>query len=82
MALDARLLGILACPVDLGPLWYFAVDALLYNPRLRRKYPVEDDIPQLLEEDGAPVDEAEHQRLMARAGALGVGPNFSEPPPP
>lgn len=77
MALDSRLLGILACPVDKGPLWYFPADALLYNPRLQYLYRIEDDVPQLLPEEARRVDDAEHRRLMDRAGALGIGPNFA-----
>ena len=53
MALDAQLLDILVCPEDKGPLLYFEDDGFLYNPRLKRKYLVRDDIPIML------VDEAE-----------------------
>ena len=38
MALDPQLLEILACPEDKGPLLYFADEAVLYNPRLQRRY--------------------------------------------
>ena len=34
MALDPKLLEILACPKDKGPLLYFADEESLYNPRL------------------------------------------------
>ena len=40
MALDQRLLAILACPEDKGPLYYLGDDDGLYNPRLRRRYEV------------------------------------------
>jgi uncharacterized protein YbaR (Trm112 family) len=76
MALDPRLLGILACPIDKGPLWYFEAEALLYNPRLRTRYRIEDGIPQMLPAEATPADEGEHARLMAQAAALGIGPNF------
>lgn len=56
MALDSQLLDILVCPEDKGPLWYFADDAFLYNPRLARRYEIRDDIPVLL------VDEARRSR--------------------
>ena len=52
MGLDPMLLEILACPDDKGPLLYFADEESLYNPRLRRRYAVRDDIPVML------VDEA------------------------
>jgi uncharacterized protein YbaR (Trm112 family) len=74
MALDARLLSILACPVDQGPLWYLADEGLLYNPRRLTAYRVEDEVPQLLVELGVSVDDAEHRRLTAKAGAQGLGP--------
>ncbi|MEZ5165621.1 MAG: Trm112 family protein [Acidimicrobiales bacterium] len=32
LTLDARLLEILACPVDKGPLLYFEDESALYNP--------------------------------------------------
>ena len=36
MALDSKLLEILACPEDKGPLLYFVDEDTLYNPRLKR----------------------------------------------
>ena len=65
MALDQRLLDILACPEDKGPLLYFEDEAVLYNPRLRRTYAITDDIPVLLIDEATTVDDAEHERLMA-----------------
>ena len=65
MPLPERLLEmeILACPDDKGPLWYFAADDVLYNPRLRRRYEIREDIPVLLIDEASDVDEAEHERL-------------------
>ena len=48
MPLDPRLLEILACPEDKGPLLFFATEQVLYNPRLKRKYRVDNDVPQML----------------------------------
>ncbi len=79
MALDPRLLAILACPEDRQALWYFPHDGFLYNPRLQRKYRVEDDVPVLLIAEGEPVDDATHRALLARAAAEGIGPNFTVP---
>jgi len=76
MALDARLLEILACPDDKGPLLYFPDEESLYNPRLKRRYSVRDDIPIMLVEEAETVDEAEHARLTAKAEADGVAPTF------
>ena len=67
MVLQEGLLKILACPVDKECLMYFADEGLLYNPRLRRAYRIEDGIPVMLAERAEPVSEAEHERLMTRA---------------
>src|SRR3954451_10426043 len=76
MALDPKLLDILACPEDKGPLLYFADEAVLYNPRLKRRYDVKDDIPIMLIDEATAVDDAEHERLIAKAEADGVKPTF------
>ena len=66
--LDDKLLGILVCPEDRGPLLLINDDELLYNPRLRRAYRIEDGIPVLLVDEAAAVtDDAEHERLLSRA---------------
>jgi uncharacterized protein len=41
------------------------VDQLLYNPRLRRAYRIEDGIPVLLVDEAIEVGDDEHARLMA-----------------
>ncbi|MGV0838314.1 Trm112 family protein [Mycolicibacterium thermoresistibile] len=65
--LDAKLLDILVCPEDRGPLLLID-DECLYNPRLRRAYPIEDGIPVLLVDEAVTVtDDAEHQRMLQRA---------------
>lgn len=66
VAIDSTLLSILACPVDKGPLLLIE-DELLYNPRLRRAYPIENGIPVLLADDARDVDDAEHESILARA---------------
>ncbi|WP_374984134.1 Trm112 family protein [Streptomyces fradiae] len=55
---DDPLLKILACPLDKGPLILDEDGGALVNPRLRRRYPVVDGIPQLLPSSGVPADEA------------------------
>ena len=67
MTLDARLLEILACPSDKGPLLYFADENVLYNPRLRLRYDVVDGIPVMLIDEATSTDDAEHDRLIAKA---------------
>ena len=76
MALDPQLLDILACPDDKGPLLYFEAEDSLYNPRLKRRYSIKDDIPIMLIDEAETVDDAEHQRLMAKAEAEGIKPTF------
>lgn len=66
MAIDATLLGILACPQDKGPLLLIE-DSMLYNPRLHRVYPIENGIPVLLVDEARDVDDAEHESLMSRS---------------
>ena len=78
MALDPKLLEILACPDDKGPLLYFADEDVLYNPRLHRKYAVRDDIPIMLIDEAETADDSEHARLTAKAEADGVQPTFQE----
>ena len=76
MALDPQLLEILACPEDKGPLLYFETEDCLYNPRLKRKYAIKDDIPIMLIDEAEAVDDAEHERLLAKAEADGITPTF------
>ncbi|AJE84355.1 hypothetical protein SLNWT_3979 [Streptomyces albus] len=73
---DDPLLLLLACPLDKGPLHLLtptpgAPDPLvpeqaLYNPRLRRRYPVRDGVPHLLPAAGEQVGAEEHARLLRR----------------
>lgn len=74
---DDPLLRILACPLDKGPLHLVVPDApaekgageaaeALYNPRLHRRYPIIDGIPQLLPASGQQVSDDEHEELLKR----------------
>jgi len=76
MALDPQLLAILACPEDKGPLLYFPDEQSLYNPRLHRRYAIRDDIPIMLIDEAETVEDAEHERLVAKAEAEGIRPTF------
>ena len=76
MALDPRLLEILACPEDKGSLLFFVTEQVLYNPRLKRKYRVDGDVPQMLIEEAKAADATEHARLLELARRDGVKPNF------
>lgn len=77
MALDPKLLDILACPEDKGPLLYFSKEAFLYNPRLKRQYRVEDGVPVMLIEEATTVSDDAHAALLAKAKAEGITPNFT-----
>ncbi|WP_305091516.1 Trm112 family protein [Prescottella sp. R16] len=68
MAIDPTLLSILACPQDKGPLLLVG-DEVLYNPRLRRAYPIENGIPVLLIDEATDVDDAAHEDYLARGVA-------------
>ena len=75
MALAPKLLEILACPEDKGPLMY-GLDGeaeILYNPRLSRVYDVKDGIPVLLIDEARTVDATEKSRL----DALALHPTFA-----
>ena len=77
MALDPKLLEILACPEDKGSLLYFESESALYNPRLKRRYDIRDDIPVMLIDEATTVDDAEHDRLVAKAEAEGTPSTLS-----
>ena len=53
MSLDPKLLDVLACPQDKGPLTYKEDEQLLVNERLNIAYRIDDGIPLLL------IDEAQ-----------------------
>lgn len=65
--IDQKLLDILVCPIDRGTLLLIG-DRLLYNPRLRKAYRIDDGIPVLLVDEAVDIDPDEHERLLAQAG--------------
>ncbi|MGA9492318.1 MAG: Trm112 family protein [Mycobacterium sp.] len=68
--IDETLVRILVCPADRGSLLLLDGPGgqLLYNPRLRRAYRIEDSIPVLLVDEAVEVGDDEHAQLMAQAG--------------
>ncbi|ORV53483.1 protein YcaR in KDO2-Lipid A biosynthesis cluster [Mycolicibacter engbaekii] len=64
------LLDILVCPADRGPLLLVQRSGAgaLYNPRLRRAYRIDGDIPVLLIDESEPIGDEEHAALIAQAG--------------
>ncbi|CAI8399970.1 MAG: Uncharacterised protein [Acidimicrobiales bacterium AG-410-I20] len=76
MTLDPKLLEILACPEDKGPLLYFEDAEFLYNDRLRRRYLIKENIPIMLIDESEAVTEDEHGKLMEQASSEGISPTF------
>ena len=76
MTLDSRLLEILACPTDKLGLLYFEDEDALYNPRLHKRYRIHDGIPVMLPDEADDVDDAEHDRRVAKAEAGGISLTF------
>ncbi|HEV7863505.1 MAG TPA: Trm112 family protein [Acidimicrobiia bacterium] len=77
MALDHRLLEILACPDEKGPLYYFAADGFLLCPACRRRYEVRDDIPVMLVDEATVLSADESEALLTRAQEQGIAPTFT-----
>lgn len=76
MALDPKLLAILADPQDKGPLYYIEDENCLYNPRLKRCYSVKDDIPVMLIDEAINLDDAENTRVQNKVNSQGIKPTF------
>ncbi len=76
MALDPRLVAVLACPVDKGPLYYLGDEGGLYNPRLHRRYVVREGIPVMLPDEAEAVAADEAAALDARIASGELVPTF------
>ena len=76
MSLDSRLLAVLACPVDKGPLYYLGDEGGLYNPRSHRRYLVRDGIPVMLPDESVEVPAAEAAALDARIASGDLTPTW------
>jgi uncharacterized protein YbaR (Trm112 family) len=59
------LASILVCPEDKGPLILIESQSCLYNPRLKRCYPIRDGIPVLMVDEAQEVTPERHEELMA-----------------
>lgn len=57
--MDPKLLEILVCPVCKGPLLYRKPEQELLCKPCRLGYPIQDDIPILLEEDARKLPDSE-----------------------
>lgn len=67
--LQPWLASILVCPEDKGPLILIESESCLYNPRLKRCYPIRDGIPVLMVEEAMEVTPERHEELMALCAA-------------
>ena len=56
MSLDPKLLDILACPRDKGPLEYLEDEQVLVNPRLKIAYSIDEGIPVMLSDEAIAWD--------------------------
>ena len=56
MSIDPKLLNVVVCPKDKGPLRYLEEEQLLVNDRLGIAYRIEEDIPVLLESEAPPYE--------------------------
>lgn len=78
MPLDPRLLAVLACPADKGPLYYLGDDDGLYNPRLHKRYVIRDGIPVMLIDEAESVSDEQHAAIMQRVADEGLTPTFGD----
>lgn len=76
MTLDPRLLEVLACPDEKGPLYYFENDDFLFCSACRRRYEIRDDIPVMLLDEAEVLDEPAAAEIMRRVEAEGLSPTF------
>lgn len=77
MPLDPRLLAVLACPQDKGPLYYLGDEGGLYNPRLACKYLVREGIPVMLVDEAQSVSKTEAKALDERIAAGELTPTYT-----
>lgn len=65
--ISETLLDILVCPIDHQTLAYVPEFQLLYNPRLKKAYPIRNSIPVMLEEDSIDVTEDQDAQYIDKA---------------
>lgn len=51
MSIDPKLLEVLVCPQDKGPLTYLETEQMLVNERLGAAYRIDDGIPVMLADE-------------------------------
>lgn len=64
--MDKKLLDILACPVTKGPLIYDKSKQELISTSARLAYPIQDDIPVMLENEARTLSDDEVEQYQKR----------------
>jgi len=70
---DQDLFDLLVCPLARTPLVWVEGRLVSTDSTTRRAYRVEGDIPVMLIDEAATLEEAEWKRLMALGGPIGQG---------
>ncbi len=74
--IDSEFLSLLACPEDKGPLYYIESEEIFYNPRLRRIYPIKENIPVLLVSESVAASTEEDLRIQTLIKDNNIKPTF------
>jgi uncharacterized protein YbaR (Trm112 family) len=70
MAIDKELLEILRCPESHAPLVLEGDFLVSTDPRTRRRYKIEDEIPNMILEESEVMAEPEWIEVMRRHGVM------------
>lgn len=70
MAVDKELLEILRCPESHAPLVVDGSTLVSTDPRTRRRYKVEDDVPNMIIEESEVLAEPAWIEIMRRHGVV------------
>lgn len=62
--LSTTLLDKLVCPIDHQTLAYVPSASVLYNPRLKKSFPITQSIPIMLIEESSDVDDHTHVQYL------------------
>lgn len=73
MAIDKDLLEILRCPESKAPLVLDGNSLLSTDQKTRRRYKIEDDIPNMILEESEVLEEAAWLDIMKRHGRMPPG---------
>jgi len=68
MAIDKELLDILVCPLSTAPLVLDGETLVSTDKKTRRRYKIEDGIPNMLIEEAEELDVAAWEEIMKKHG--------------